>query len=57
MGKAADFFKKKKTGKPSSWLSHKKNREFRFQGFVKVIMLLTPVKSFKVTKLKLKQEY
>ena len=50
--------KKKKTGKPSSWLSKKKIGNFVFRKVeVKVIMLLTPVKSSKVKKLKLKQEY
>ena len=56
MGKAADL--KKKTGKPSSWLSQKKIGSVVFRKVkVKVIMLLTPVKSSKVKKLKLKQEY
>lgn len=49
---------KKKTGKPSSWLSQKKIGNFVFRKVeVKVIMLLAPVKSSKVKKLKLKQEY
>ena len=46
MGKAVNFPKKKQQQQGNPVLAKsEKNREFRFQGLVKVIILLTPIKS------------